>query len=67
VRAADHQGRIHHDASGAANSPRPSGLPEWASARAGTIKDVAAGLAVPLWTIDEAATPPAPWRYPEMP
>jgi hypothetical protein len=30
-------------------------------------KDVAAGLAVPLWTIDEAATPPAPWRYPEMP
>jgi uncharacterized OB-fold protein len=29
-------------------------------------KDVAAGLAVPLWTIDEAAAQPAaPWRYPE--
>jgi uncharacterized protein len=31
-------------------------------------KDVAPGLAVPLWTIDEtAAQPAAPWRYPEMP
>jgi hypothetical protein len=29
-------------------------------------KDVAAGLAVPLWTIDEAAAPAAiPWRYPQ--
>ena len=29
-------------------------------------KDVAAGLAVPLWTIDEAAAQPAvPWRYPQ--
>jgi uncharacterized protein len=28
-------------------------------------KDIAAGLAVPLWTIDEAAEQPAPWRYPE--
>jgi hypothetical protein len=29
-------------------------------------KDVADGLAVPLWTIDEAADQPAiPWRYPE--
>ena len=28
-------------------------------------KDVAPGLAVPLWTIDETADQPAPWRYPE--
>jgi uncharacterized OB-fold protein len=29
-------------------------------------KDVAAGLAVPLWTLDEAALQPAaPWRCPE--
>jgi hypothetical protein len=29
-------------------------------------KDVAAGLAVPLWTIDEAAAQPAvSWRYPQ--
>lgn len=28
-------------------------------------KDVTAGLAVPLWTIDEAARQPPPWRYPE--
>jgi uncharacterized OB-fold protein len=28
-------------------------------------KDVAVGLAVPLWTIDETAAQPAPWRYPE--
>ena len=29
-------------------------------------KDVAPGLAVPLWTLDEAAEQPAaPWRYPE--
>jgi hypothetical protein len=28
-------------------------------------KDVAPGLAVPLWIIDEAAEQPAPWRYPE--
>jgi hypothetical protein len=29
-------------------------------------KDVAAGLAVPLWTLDETAgQPAAPWRYPE--
>jgi hypothetical protein len=28
-------------------------------------KDVASGLAVPLWTIDETAEQPAPWRYPE--
>jgi uncharacterized protein len=29
-------------------------------------KDVAAGLAVPLWAIDETAAQPAvPWRYPE--
>ena len=29
-------------------------------------KDVAAGLAVPLWTLDEASPQPAdPWRYPE--
>ena len=29
-------------------------------------KDVAPGLAIPLWTLDEAATSPSPiWRYPE--
>jgi uncharacterized OB-fold protein len=29
-------------------------------------RDVAAGLAVPLWTLDETtARPAAPWRYPE--
>jgi uncharacterized OB-fold protein len=28
-------------------------------------KDVAEGLAVPLWTIDETAEQPTPWRYPE--
>ena len=29
-------------------------------------KDVAPGLAVPLWTPDDtAAQPAAPWRYPE--
>ena len=29
-------------------------------------KDVAPGLAVPLWAIDETADQPAaPWRYPE--
>ena len=29
-------------------------------------KDVAAGLAVPLWTLDKASPQPAdPWRYPE--
>jgi hypothetical protein len=29
-------------------------------------KDVAAGLAVPLWTVDEtSAQPAAPWRYPQ--
>jgi uncharacterized OB-fold protein len=28
-------------------------------------KDVAPGLAVPLWTIDEIAAQPTPWRYPE--
>ncbi|MEM7022271.1 MAG: OB-fold domain-containing protein [Pseudomonadota bacterium] len=29
-------------------------------------KDVAEGLAVPLWTIDESAEQPsAPWRYPD--
>ena len=28
-------------------------------------KDVVAGLAVPLWTIDDTAAQPAPWRYPE--
>jgi len=27
--------------------------------------DVAPGLALPQWTIDEAASQPAPWRYPE--
>jgi uncharacterized protein len=27
--------------------------------------DVAPGLALPQWTIDEAATQPQPWRYPE--
>ena len=28
--------------------------------------DVAAGLSLPQWTIDEAATQPAkPWRYPQ--
>jgi hypothetical protein len=28
--------------------------------------DVAPGLAIPLWTIDESATQPAkPWRYPQ--
>jgi uncharacterized protein len=28
-------------------------------------KDVAEGLAVPLWAIDETATQRVPWRYPE--
>ena len=28
-------------------------------------KDVAAGLAVPLWTLDESAEQPTAWRYPE--
>ena len=29
-------------------------------------RDVAAGLAVPLWTLDDTAAQPAtPWRYPE--
>ena len=29
-------------------------------------KDVATGLAIPLWTLDETADQPAvPWRYPE--
>ena len=23
------------------------------------------GLAVPLWTVDESAQQPAPWRYPD--
>ena len=27
--------------------------------------DVAPGLALPQWTIDESATQPAPWRYPQ--
>jgi uncharacterized OB-fold protein len=27
--------------------------------------DVAPGLALPQWTIDETATPAAPWRYPQ--
>ena len=27
--------------------------------------DVADGLALPQWTLDEAADQPAPWRYPE--
>ena len=27
--------------------------------------DVAPGLALPQWTIDETAQQPAPWRYPE--
>jgi uncharacterized OB-fold protein len=27
-------------------------------------KDVAPGFAVPLWTIDQSADQPAPWRYP---
>jgi hypothetical protein len=27
--------------------------------------DVAPGLSIPQWTIDEAATQPKPWRYPE--
>jgi hypothetical protein len=28
-------------------------------------KDITAGLAIPLWTIDETADQPPPWRYPE--
>jgi len=29
-------------------------------------KDVAEGLAVPLWTLDrEAPQPASPWRYPD--
>jgi hypothetical protein len=28
-------------------------------------KDVAPGLAIPLWTLDDTADVPAPWRYPE--
>jgi hypothetical protein len=28
-------------------------------------KDLAPGLALPLWTLNEAATQPAPWRYPD--
>jgi hypothetical protein len=28
-------------------------------------KDVAPGLAVPLWAIDETAAQPVPWRCPE--
>jgi uncharacterized OB-fold protein len=28
-------------------------------------KAVADGLAIPLWTLDEAAAQPVPWRYPE--
>jgi hypothetical protein len=27
--------------------------------------DVAPGLALPQWTIDEAAPQPTPWRYPQ--
>jgi len=27
--------------------------------------DVAAGLSLPQWTVDEAANQPTPWRYPE--
>ncbi len=28
-------------------------------------KDVAPGLSLPMWTIDEEAVQPAPWRYPQ--
>lgn len=28
-------------------------------------KDVAAGLAIPVWTLDESADQPIAWRYPE--
>jgi uncharacterized OB-fold protein len=28
-------------------------------------KHVAAGLAIPLWTLDDTAPQPPPWRYPE--
>jgi uncharacterized protein len=27
--------------------------------------DVAPGLALPQWTIDESAAPGTPWRYPQ--
>jgi hypothetical protein len=27
--------------------------------------DVAPGLALPQWTLDEAAQQPTPWRYPQ--
>jgi hypothetical protein len=27
--------------------------------------DVAPGLALPQWTLDEAAPPATPWRYPQ--
>ena len=30
-----------------------------------TFKDVAEGLAVPLWATDAAIDQPTPWRYPE--
>ena len=29
-------------------------------------RDLAAGLAVPLWTLDEHSVQPPPWRHPEI-
>ena len=58
----------------AGNLTRPDGTlapPDWV-ARVGigtrvrmTFTDLEPGLSLPQWTIDEAATQPAPWRYPD--
>ena len=29
------------------------------------LKDIGGGMALPQWTVDEAAEQPAPWRYPQ--